>query len=369
MATKKTTAKSKILCVKHGAELGLSNFYVANSNTVFSGLGRIPFCKTCLYEMVKGYYESTNDMKLSIYYMCRKMDISFDSNIFEGATKNAESNAVEVFKSYMTQYNSLGKKNETQLSFDGGEHIGNHNKSQVESNNIGDDIKIDDSHDDIKMTDEDRNVKNDVVKLLEYDPFEGYSEADQKFLYNDLVSYFADEEILEDQYLISQIVQIVNNNNQIRKIDFLISKYTADTDLLIKNEGKVKSLNVIKKDIVQNNDKIAKENSISVKNRKGSSTKKSSLTVMMDYLRSLNFEDAEIDYYDQKKAYGMKVSADISMRAMSEQIQFDENDTGQIIMEQRNMIKNMEEKILDLEETNRQLYVQIEKYKKSKLDK
>lgn len=90
---------------------------------------------------------------------------------------------------------------------------------------------------------------------------------------------------------------------------------------------------------------------------------------MMDYLRELNFEDAEVDYYDQKKAYGMQVTADISMRAMNEQIQFDENDINEIIIEQRKLVKDMEQKILDLEEENRQLHVKINEYKTSKKSK
>lgn len=85
---------------------------------------------------------------------------------------------------------------------------------------------------------------------------------------------------------------------------------------------------------------------------------------MMDYLRELGFEDAEVDYYDQKKAYGMQRAADISMKAMAEQIQFDENDVSEIIIEQRNLIRDMENRILNLEEENRKLYVEIEKYRK-----
>ena len=88
------------------------------------------------------------------------------------------------------------------------------------------------------MNKNDVAVKKEIITMLEYDPFEGYVEADQKFLYNELYSYFNDEEVIEDQFLVSQLIQIANNNNQIRKIDYLISKYTANTELLIKNVRK-----------------------------------------------------------------------------------------------------------------------------------
>ena len=96
------------------------------------------------------------------------------------------------------------------------------------------------------MNKDDIGIKKEIISMLEYDPFEGYAEADQKFLYNELYSYFSDEEIIEDQFLVSQLIQIANNNNQIRKIDYLISTYTANTELLIKNDAKIKSLKFTK---------------------------------------------------------------------------------------------------------------------------
>lgn len=346
---------TKITCAKHKATIGRSNFYIAGDNTMFSGIGVIPVCKSCLYKEVERYYEIQKDMKYTIYLMCRKIDVAFDSNMFEGATRDGTHSATKVFMNYITQYNSLGLKNGTMLPFDEGEHP-SFGVFATPQNKIPDeDTSKEFANVAIKLTDRDLAVKQDVIKLLEYDPFEGYSEYDQKFLYNDLYGYFGDEEVTEDQYLVSQILQIVNNNNQIRKFDYLVSQYTADTDLLIKNESKVKSISSMKKDIVANNDKISVSNAIAVGKRKGGNIKKSSLTVMMEYLRTLDFEDAEVDFYDQKKAYGMQMAADISMKAIAEQIQFDENDINEIIIEQRTMIKNMESKIADLEEKNRVL--------------
>ena len=363
--------QKKVTCVNHGGNLNLdsSNFYVASEVSVYKGIGYIPICKRCLYEMVNDYYERYKDMRLAIYFMCRKIDIAYNSTLFESAWSKENDNAQKVFQSYITQYNSFGKKNNIQLPFDEGEHLelnqykkrDSKQKEQEEDGNIVDIVDFEKS---IVMTRDDYAIKADIIEMLEFDPFEGYSEADQKFLYNDLYNYLGDEDVVEDQYLVSQIIQIVNNNNQIRKIDFLISKYTASMELLVQNDAKVKSLNSTKKDIAAITDKIAKENEIAVKHRRGSNIRKSSLTVMMDYLRELGFEDAEVDYYDQKKAYGMQRAADISMKAMAEQIQFDENDVSEIIIEQRNLIRDMENKILDLEEENRKLYVEIEKYRK-----
>lgn len=356
--------EDKITCVKgkHRGALAINNFYVAGQNTVFSGLGRIPICKTCLYTMVENYYKTRKDMRVAIYLMCRKIDVAFDENVFEGALTEIGLTPTKVFMNYMTQYNSLGFKNGAMLPFDDGEHLNENGASNEEP----EEPYIEDVPTTIKLTKEDRRNKKEVISLLEYDPFEGFSETDQKFLYSDLINYFGDEDVIEDQFLVSQIIQIVNNNNQIRKLDFLLSQYMANDDDLQKNDGKIKSLNSTKKTIVFNTDKIAKENQISVKNRRGSNINKSSLTVMMERLRLLDFKDAEIDYYDQMKSLGMQRAADISMKAMCEQMQFDENDINEIIMEQRNMIKDMEHKILDLEEENRLLNVTVSQLKGGK---
>lgn len=352
----------KLTCTKHGNKIDISNFYVASENSIFSGIGYIPICKNCLYEFMKGYYNQYNDMKLAMYYMCRKIDVAFDGNIFEGSLKSNGNNHRKVFQSYMVQYNSFGKKNGVQLSFDNGEHI-NTSPLKLEEKIKDEDIENNENAvNKVEITEEDIKNKDEVIRLIAYDPFEGYGEADQKFLYSDLLNYLVDEDVVEDQFLVSQIIQVVNNNNQIRKLDYLLSTYMIDIKTLSKNQGVVKSINSTKKDIVASTDKIAKENKITVKSRGNKGGSKATLTGILDRLRELNFEEAEINYYDQKKAYGMQRAANISMKAMTEQMDFDENDINDIIGMQRDMIKDMEEKILDIEEENRQLHIKLAQY-------
>lgn len=119
----------KITCIKHGGNpIVLSNFYISGRESIFGGIGYIPICKDCLYDMTTNYYNIYKDMKLSIYYMCRKIDVAFNSNIFEAALgkglEKDEDIPKKVFQSYITQYNSLGRKNNVFLPFDDGEHIG-----------------------------------------------------------------------------------------------------------------------------------------------------------------------------------------------------------------------------------------------------
>ncbi|HKM45898.1 MAG TPA: hypothetical protein VJY12_10635 [Dysgonamonadaceae bacterium] len=364
----------QIMCVLHGGNpIGLANFYVAGGQSVFRGVGHIPICKSCIYKMVEKYYNEHNDnIRLAMYYTCRKIDVGFDSNILDGAIKQVSTVGdgklmpIKILQSYMRQVNSLGAINNSQLPFDDGEDIMIEDfRDRLEQERF-DEGQANGNIEKIKMSPEDRKIKDEVIRLIEYDPFEGFSESDQKFLYSDLLNYFGDEDVVEDQFLVSQIIQVVNNNNQIRKLDYLLSGLMGDKEELASNAAAIKSLNGTKKDIVYNTDKIAKENRISVKSRANSNMSKSNLTVMMERLRAMDFEDAEVDFYDQKKAYGMKRVADISIKAIDEQLQFDENDVGFMIAEQRHLIKELEGKVLDVEDDNRKLRAYIQKKEKKK---
>lgn len=333
------------LCIKHGKVLKRTNFYQASSTSLHSGVGYVPVCKNCINKEFKRYMnEYDSDSKKALYNLCRLLDICYTDSGYESAVKAANDDSA-IFGMYMRFTNSLGGNiGANDLNFDSGE-------------NMSEDVEVEDAEfvDNTEITEATLQKKKEIIDLLEYDPFEGYSNADQNYLYNDLIAYFADEEVKDDQYLVSQIVQVVNNNNTIRKYDLIISKLSATEEMAKDNRADIKAIASLKKDIVANTDKMAKENGISVKNRQNGGVKKNTLTSMMEYLRSVGFSDAEVDYYDQRKAYGMSRAAKISMKAIKEQLMFDENDINDILETQRELIKQMEDKILDLEEEMRKL--------------
>lgn len=346
---------NKITCVKHGNSIDESNFYISGENSLYSGIGRIPICKSCLSKIIEDYYEVFRDHKVALYHTLRKMDVGFDTGIYEGSIKSGD-DATTILGFYMRMRNSLGTKNNSMLVFDDGE-------------NIFDNMEIEENEDDMfanlaplaQMTKEDYKNKEEVIGLLGYDPFEGYSESDQKTLYADLINYLSDEDVVEDQFLVSQIIQVVLNNDQIRKLNFAINRFMSSPQLMLEHEGKIKSLGRTKHDIVTSTDKIAKENAITVKARGGNKSGQSSLTGMMHKLRELKFEDAEVDYYDQMMSFGMKRAADISMKAMYEQMNFDEDDIRDMLAGQREKIQSLSDKVLHLEEEKRSLNAKIQK--------
>ena len=79
-------------------------------------------------------------------------------------------------------------------------------------------------------TDEERKNVDTVIEVIGYDPFAGYQSSDRRYLFGELVKYLDDEEVVDDNYKLSQIIQIVNNNNQIRQYDLLIAQLKPLTD-------------------------------------------------------------------------------------------------------------------------------------------
>ena len=342
---------------------GASNFYKSLS-PLYVGINLehpehpwMVFCKECVWSTYNTYYNILKDMKKSILITCMKFDIPFNEGDYDGAMKQCANNpSSHPFKVYMTKVNSLGNFNNSLTGFDPKFLFDKETGKDLITNAL--ELEVKDLDYNIQLTENDLQVKGDVIRLISYDPFAGYSNFDQKFLYNELITYL-DEDLLSDAFKLSQVLQLVNNNNQIRKIDLVISSLSNDTKTLISNQGDIKSLSATKSQIVGSTDKIAKENSISVKNRGDKSAGKSTLTSLMKEYRELNFEDAEQDYYDQNKAYGMKLVADISNRSILEQLQLDENDLNDMLLTQRQLLGDLQTKIIDLEEENRQLHVRL----------
>lgn len=204
---------------------------------------------------------------------------------------------------------------------------------------------------------EEQNNKQEVIGVIGYDPFEGYKNADRRYLFNEMINYI-DDDLLEDHYKLSQIIQIVNNNNQIRQYDLLIAQLKPLSD-----SKEIQMLNDLKRKLVDANDKIAKENEISVKNRSNKDIGKSTLTYLMKDLREKNFEKAEADYYEQLKSAGTRWAIELSVNAIQKNAYFDENDYSEIKEIRRELVDKLQLQVDDLIEEKRKLLLEIQKLK------
>lgn len=346
---KKDADETKIIntlkCTCCGEEKKETEFYSSQS-FIFQAIGKMCICKDCVIDKVFTYYKDkyNGDEKASIYRTCELLDIYYAENLIEPSYQELEKRGAEngnVMKFYMKNVVMPQYKGKTFEDRDV-KHI--HAKEIMYENEL--EAKM--------LTVEEQKTKEDCIRLLECDPYMGYDISDQKYLYNDILPYL-DEDTIEDKYKVSVIIQIVNNNNQIRRANLAINNLSITMKDMIKNSKDILALTDMTTKWNQQNDKLSKENQIALKHRGDSGSKNSTLGSMMKNLRELGFEEAEHNYYDMKKAYGMKFSADISHKSIIDIIHFDDNDKNIVFKNQREELQKLQEKELDYKEEIRKL--------------
>lgn len=373
--------KNKSLCPScgkwktNGTEKSASSFYKSTSRLYKYNDYKMLHCKDCVQEEYERCFSKTGDVYSSIKSTCLTFNIPLDSKTLDTVIKNydiegkSKSKSAYVsttpFKDYMRLLNSLASNGNLGGSnyvddFDSLEMIKTVEKVEIEAEKLSPQEKLNKMQSMAYLTEEEELTKKDCIEMLEQDPFIGSSIFDQKYLYKALIPYL-DEDTLEDAFKLSQVLQIVNNNNQIRRIDLIINALSSDIKNMISNQSDIKSLTSTKKQIVDNTDKIAKENGISVKNRGDKKAGKSTLTNLMKDLRELKFEDAEADYYDELKGIGMQHASDASMKALFSQIRPDENDWSDIFRTNRELINKLYKEVDELKEENRLLHLEVSK--------
>jgi len=300
-----------------------------------------PYCKNCINEMFNAY-EKKYDTETACKLLCYKLDIPYYYTLFSSIVKNNNSFSIGLM---------LRQMNNRQYQYQ--------DFSQTILN--GELGKTDTDHEiekEVKWSKTDTQNRDYSIEVIGYDPFEGYPEEDRRFLFNQLFPYLEDDDVADDTFKLSQILQVVDNNKQIRNCDLKIANLDQ-----IKDANDIKTLNSIKASLVASNDKIAKENEISVKNRSNKDVGKSTLTYLMRELREKKFDKAEADYYDQLKSTGTLWAIEMSNKAILQNGMFDENDKKEIYETQLNLINNLYGELDDLKEQLRVITIENDKFK------
>lgn len=331
-------------CLRCGAEHDnpTGKFYKSQWSESFLKNDRyVPICTKCVNELFTGY-EKKYGTETACILMCHKLDIPYYYTLYSSITKNNNNFSMGL---YLRQIN--GRQYQYQdfsqsiLNGELGKTVLDHEKDK-----------------EVKWSKTDIQNRDYSIEVIGYDPFEGYPEEDRRFLFNQLFPYLEDDDIADDTYKLSQILQIVDNNKQIRQCDVKIANLDP-----IKDANDIKTLNSIKKDLVGSNDKIAKENEISVKNRSNKDIGKSTLTYLMRKLREEKFDKAEADYYDQLKSAGTLWAMEMSNKAILQNGMFDENDKKEVYETQYKLINELNSELDDYKEQVRLLTVENDKLK------
>lgn len=185
--------------------------------------------------------------------------------------------------------------------------------------------------------------KRDVIRLLDYDPFEKEPVSDQPFLYSQLLGMLdASEDANEDMMRVSSAIQIVRGFLQQAKIDDSLTKLMGDFKAVQENSGTIKSLQDSKQKLTSMITNLAAESCLSLKNSKTKTKGEDTFTGRLRKIRDLNLRDASLNGYDIETCKGMQQVADASMQAIIKGLHLTEDEMSDIVASQRKKIGEMD---------------------------
>lgn len=196
--------------------------------------------------------------------------------------------------------------------------------------------------------------KKDVIRLLNYDPFEQEAVSDQPFLYSQLLGLLdsgGDEN--DDMMRNASAIAIVRGFLQISKIDNNISQLMSDYKSLDKNSATIKSLQDAKSKVSAVVTSLAKESCISLLNNKNAKKGENTWTGKIKKIKDLNLRDGRVNGFDIATCKGMQQVQEISDASIMKQLALDESDWSDMVAEMRKDNQDLRKERDSYKEINR----------------
>jgi hypothetical protein len=342
---KDDTKKECLKCTK--IKRFKEDFYLSNSPNHADG--KYPLCKDCIRASLKLGEPLSQEGIDSIKNVLLEMNRPFIFSLYQSSVEESSRKGRELFGIYLKNI-ILNHKEWTWLDSEF-EFAENKSISTTKAEII----------DSPEVRVIDNRSKDDVLRMLGYDPFEYESDEDKKQLYNRLVD-FLDESTLEDGFKLQAVIEIVKGFNQIDKINHAITNITSDVSKLATNSGGIKSLIDSKKNILASLMKLAEDNGISVKHNNQKSKGAGTLSGIIKTLHEKGIESADINIFNIETCEGMRQVADISNKSILEQLMLNENDYSEMIKDQKELINNYDKRLIELEEENRLIKIKLKHY-------
>jgi len=372
--------KEKVIfkCVCCGQEKNQDkDFYKSNSIILKANNQRMVVCRQCCIDLYEYLVKKYDDCKIALYFLCRLLDVYFESSLYYSAEQQANNSNSNIALYFLCRLLDVYFESSLYYSAEQQANNSNSNIAQIyfqkvnslpqygsrtfsESTPLESDKNTNIFETEIKLdtNEEDQRNKEDVIRMVGYDPFENDNPMDKKYLYNTLVD-FLDESTLEDSFKLPIVIEIVKSFNQIDKLNQALTLMTNDISNVQSQVGGVKSLFETKDKIYRAILAMAKDNGISVNHATNKSKGAGTLSGIIKQLQEKGFMEVEVNLFDIETCEGMKQVADISNNSILKQLQFDENDYTFMINEQRSLLQNLQKKNIELEEENRLLKIKI----------
>lgn len=316
-------------------------FYVSTDPMVTSG--RTPICSDCARKIalrVDKNGEEHEPTKESVMLALRYLNKPFLNSVWDASVQESENLvAGKVKHNVWTSY----IKNIAMVNYIG--------LTYFDSDMFKEKVVYDDEKKEIcaeqifDASDYDSYIKNkeDVKRLLGYDPFEQEAVSDQPLLYGQLLGLLdAGGEGNEDMMRNASAISIVRGFLQSSKIDDTIVNLMSDVKQLQQNSATIKSLQDSKKQLTSVIKDLAAESCISLKNNKNAKKGENTWTGKIKKIKELNLREGEVNGFDMATCKAMKQVMDLSNKSIMEQLHLDESEWSDIVADQRKMIVDLQ---------------------------
>lgn len=340
-------ADSQVFCFFCNRYLNRDQFYYNGNPKNKSHM--TPICRSCAKEIAEQHGSSTKKglTKQSLLRSLRYMDKPFIVDKFTAACDAKERNANnagitrDVFGFYMSFLQTDPKTKE--LSWEDGDEseytLANLPQEQRDTTEAVEDRPLSLALTDEIMEEMEIN-RRDVIRLIGYDPYVSELPSDKPLLYSKTIGFLdASPDVNEDEMKISSIIEIVKLFNQAEKINTTISALSTTPDAIAENIVAIGNLEATKKNIMTTALNLAKDNAISVAHNTTKSKGSHTFAGMAKKLNELNLREQHVNAFDIETCYGMEQVAQLSNKAILDQINLNENDFPEMILEQRMMIQ------------------------------
>ena len=194
--------------------------------------------------------------------------------------------------------------------------------------------------------------KEDVIRLLDYDPFEKELVADQPFLYAQLLMMMDSNQDQEmDMIRVSSAISITRGFLQASKLDDSIAKLMGNVADIERNSATIKSLQDSKQKVMTMITNLAAESCLSLKNSKTATRGDNTWTGRIKKIKDLNLY--ETNGFDIATCKGMQQVQEISDASIMKQLALDESDWSDMVAEMRVTITDLRKERDQYKEINR----------------
>ena len=311
-------------------------------------------CRECCYKLFAWLYneKANKDLELATKYICAYLNIYWDVDIFDIAKQshNKSGRMKPFFAEYMIYVNRSYP-----------------NKTFFESPFLSEayerkgEIRIEGKKDDEAPYDWDReDVKNrqQVLKMVGYDPFEWETDDNKKILYKDLLNILEpgmENDLVKFQAAI-QIVMSFFKVRQMNKKQFEMERDGASI-------AEQKALSDLKDKELKSITNFSKDNGFAERYATAKAKGENTFTGIVNKMNEAKFENAIMNRYDIETSATIQQAADASFKAIFSQMSLGESEVWKIAQDQLEELRKLRKSNSELEENLRKARYELAKIK------